>query len=120
MGRFCRQAWIRRDRLDKLPAAKPYMEQWKNTEANYDEAKINADFKKKLATWETRAKAARESKKPVPNKPRAPRNLLLVSTAQRIYTTVFKPIIGYGIKARSGIQVNPTLAVQRLIVMYSP
>ena len=75
------------------------MEQWKNTEANYDEAKINADFKKKLAAWETRAKAARESKKPVPNKPRAPRNPLVGQhRPANLYNGVLKPIIGYGIK----------------------
>ena len=98
-GGSAAEAWIRRDRLDKLPAAKPYMEQWKNTEANYDEAKINADFKKKLAAWETRAKAARESKKPVPNKPRAPRNPLVGQhRPANLYNGVLKPIIGYGIK----------------------
>ena len=98
-GGSAAEAWIRRDRLDKLPAAKPYMEQWKNTEANYDEAKINADFKKKLAAWETRAKAARESKKPAPNKPRAPRNPLVGQhRPANLYNGVLKPIIGYGIK----------------------
>ena len=102
-------------------AAKPYMEQWKNTEANYDEAKINADFKKKLAAWETRAKAARESKKPVPNKPHAPRNPLVGQhRPANLYNGVLKPIIGYGIKGAIWYQGESNSSRAKAYAMYSP
>ncbi len=98
-GGSAAEAWIRRDRLDQLPAAKPYMEQWKKTEADFDEAKMKADYAAKVATWEVRAKKAREAKKSVPNKPRPPRNPLVGQhRPANLYNGVLKPIIGYGIK----------------------
>ena len=97
-GSAC-EAWIRRDLLDKLPSAKPYMAQWLETEANFDEDKMKANYESKLTQWKERATKARAAKKPTPNKPRPPRNPL---TGQHrpgnLYNGVLKPIIGYGIQ----------------------
>ena len=89
-GRFCRQR-DRRDRLDKLLAAKPYMVKWKNTEANYDEAITNADFKKTAAQTQKLPAIL----KLVPTN-RAPRNPLVGQHCPaNLYNGVLKPIIGY-------------------------
>jgi sialate O-acetylesterase len=97
-GSAC-EAWIRRDLLEALPAANPYMEQWKNTEPNYDEAKATATYQQQLKTWQEKAATAKAAGKPTPSKSRAPRNPL---TGQHrpanLYNGVLKPIIGYGIK----------------------
>ena len=98
-GGSAAEAWIRRDRLAKLPAAKPFMEQWKQTEATYDHGKVTAKFNAQLEKWKTTAEVARKSGKPVPRRPRNPRNPL---TGQHrpgnLYNGVLKPTIGYGIR----------------------
>ena len=98
-GGSAAEAWIRRDLLDKLPAAAPYMAQWKNTEANYDHEKTMATFEARLKKWQTAAATARKAGKPAPQRPRNPRNPL---TGQHrpgnLYNGVLKPFIGYGIK----------------------
>ena len=98
-GGSAAEAWIRRDLLDKLPAAAPYMAQWKNTEANYDHEKTMATFEARLKKWQTAAATARKAGKPAPQRPRNPRNPL---TGQHrpgnLYNGVLKPVIGYGIK----------------------
>ena len=98
-GGSAAEAWIRRDRLAKLPAAKPYMEQWKKTEAEYDPTTALAQYEERKAKWEKRAKKLREQKKGVPKPPRKPRNPM---TGQHrpgnLYNGVLKPTIGYGIR----------------------
>ena len=98
-GGSAAEAWIRRDRLAKLPAAKPFMEQWKQTEATYDHGKATAKFNEQMEKWKTAATAARKAGKPMPRRPRNPRNPL---TGQHrpgnLYNGVLKPTIGYGIR----------------------
>ena len=93
------EAWIRRDRLAKLPAAKPYMDQWKKTEVDYDHEKTIAAFNQRLEKWKAAATAARKAGKPMPRRPRNPRNQM---TGQHrpgnLYNGVLKPTIGYGIR----------------------
>ena len=98
-GGSAAEAWIRRDLLDKLPTAAPYMATWKQTEANYDHEKTMATYETRLKKWQTAAAAARKAGKPAPQRPRNPRNPL---TGQHrpgnLYNGVLKPFIGYGIK----------------------
>ena len=98
-GGSAAEAWVRRDLLNKLPAAAPYMATWKQTEANYDHEKTMATYETRLKKWQTAAAAARKAGKPAPQRPRNPRNPL---TGQHrpanLYNGVLKPFIGYGIK----------------------
>ena len=98
-GSAC-EAWIPRDRLNKLPVAKPYMEQWKETESTFDYEKLLASYQAKLKKWQDKSQAARKLGKPQPSgRPRPPRNQL---TGQHrpgnLYNGVLNPIIGYGMK----------------------
>ena len=98
-GSAC-EAWIPRDRLNKLAVAKPYMKQWEETEATFDYDKLLASYEAKLKMWQEKVQAARKLGKPQPSgRPRAPRNQL---TGQHrpanLYNGVLNPIIGYGIK----------------------
>jgi len=97
-GSAC-EAWIPRDRLNATSVAKPYMEQWKKTEAEYDATKATEEYEARLAKWKEKAKKLKAEKKGVPRAPRKPRNPL---TGQHrpanLYNGVLKPIIGYGIK----------------------
>ena len=98
-GSAC-EAWIPRDRLNKLAVAKPYMKQWEKTEATFNYDKLLASYEAKLKVWQEKAQAARKLGKPQPSgRPRAPRNQL---TGQHrpanLYNGVLNPIIGYGIK----------------------
>jgi len=98
-GGSAAEAWVRRDRLAKLPAAKPFMEQWEQTEATYDHDKVTTKFNAQLEKWKTAAEVARKAGKPMPRRPRNPRNPL---TGQHrpgnLYNGVLKPTIGYGIR----------------------
>ena len=98
-GSAC-EAWIPRDRLNKLAVAKPYMDQWRDTEKTFDYDKLLATYEEKLKKWQEKSQAARKEGKPQPGgRPRAPRNQL---TGQHrpanLYNGVLNPIIGYGIK----------------------
>ena len=98
-GSAC-EAWIPRDRLNKLAVAKPYMDQWRETEKNFDYDKLLVSYEEKLKKWQEKAQAARKAGKPQPgDRPRAPRNQL---TGQHrpanLYNGVLTPIISYGIK----------------------
>ena len=98
-GSAC-EAWIPRDRLNQLPVAKPYMDQWRETEKTFDYDKLLASYQEKLEAWKMKAEIARKDGKPQPGgRPRAPRNQL---TGQHrpanLYNGVLNPIIGYGIK----------------------
>ena len=98
-GSAC-EAWIPRDRLNKLPVAKPYMDQWRETEKTFDYNKLLATYEEKLKKWQEKSQTARKEGKPQPGgRPRAPRNQL---TGQHrpanLYNGVLNPIIGYGIK----------------------
>ncbi len=98
-GGSAAEAWIRRDRLAKLPVAQPFMEQWQQTEATYDHEKATAKFNEQFEKWKTAAEVARKAGKPLPRRPRSPRNPL---TGQHrpgnLYNGVLKPTIGYGIR----------------------
>ena len=97
-GSAC-EAWIRRDLLDKEPSAKPYMDLWKNTEASYDHEKALETYEKQLTVWQTKLENAQKNKRPLPSKPRAPRNPLDGQhRPANLYNGVLKPILGYGIK----------------------
>ena len=61
-GSAC-EAWIQRNRLEKLPAAKPYMAQWAETEAKFDESKMKADYENKMALWQKRFEKAKSTNK---------------------------------------------------------
>jgi len=97
-GSAC-EAWIPRDRLNATPVAKPYMELWKQTEANYDAKAAQEKYDGQKAKWTEQVKKAKAAGKPRPRAPRAPRNPL---TGQHrpanLYNGVLKPVIGYGIK----------------------
>ncbi len=98
-GSAC-EAWIPRARLNQLPVAKPYMDQWRETEKTFDYGKLLASYQEKLELWKKKAEIARKEGKPQPDgRPRTPRNLM---TGQHrpanLYNGILNPIIGYGIK----------------------
>jgi sialate O-acetylesterase len=98
-GSAC-EAWIPRDRLNKMAVAKPYMDQWRKTEETFDFSKLQKAYDQKLKAWQEKAVTARKAGKPTPSgRPRPPRNQL---TGQHrpanLYNGILNPIIGYGIK----------------------
>ena len=98
-GSAC-EAWIPRDRLNNMAVAKPYMDQWRETEKTFDFEKLQKAYQEKLKNWQAKATAAHKEGKPTPGgRPRAPRNQM---TGQHrpanLYNGVLHPIIEYGIK----------------------
>ncbi len=93
------EAWIARDSLEEIDAAKPYLTKWSKTEQSYDHDKVISEFRLKLKEWEKTAKLAEENGQTKPRRPQQPRNPL---TGQHrpanLYNGVLKPIIGYGIR----------------------
>jgi sialate O-acetylesterase len=66
------QAWTCLKAQKVLPELKPMLADWEQRIANYDPEAAKASYEKQLAAWKERAKAARESGKKPPRRPRAP------------------------------------------------
>ena len=98
-GSAC-EAWIPRDRLNQLAAAKPYMDKWEKIEAEFDFEKLQKAYEDKLNIWQAKEIAARQAgKKSAKRRPRAPRNQLTGQhRPSNLYNGVLKPIMGYGMK----------------------
>lgn len=98
-GGSAAEAWVNRKRLEEEPAFKRLMERWQQTEKNYDHEKSMAAYKKRLDQWKVAVKKAKAAGKPLPRRPRAPRNPLTGNhRPSNIYNGVLHPTIGYGIK----------------------
>ena len=93
-GSAC-EAWIPRNHLQQCKLAQPYLREWQAKEKDYDHDSQLADYKNKLAKWETEQKNGNAKGK----RPREPRNQM---TGQHrpanLYNGVLYPIIGYAIK----------------------
>ena len=64
-GSAC-EAWIPRERLNATAVAKPYMELWRQTEANYDAEAAQEKYEKQKAKWTEQVKKAKADGKPHP------------------------------------------------------
>ncbi|MFT5470974.1 MAG: sialate O-acetylesterase [Verrucomicrobiales bacterium] len=83
------EAWVRRDVLEADEAFKPYLDQWKQTEATFDWEKLQAEHKKKV-------EAAKAAGKPAPGRPR---NVLVGQHRPgNLYNGVLKPVIGFSMR----------------------
>ena len=97
-GSAC-EAWINRDLMTKDSRYDELMARWVETEKTFDFEKLQAAYLVKVKAWQEKSAAARKAGKPVPNRPRGPRNLLAGQHRPgNLYNGVLKPIIGYGIK----------------------
>ncbi len=93
------EAWVRRDLLEKDKRYEALMARWKQIEATYDWNKVKAAYDKKVADWQEAVKKARKEGKPLPRRPRGPRNQLTNQHRPgNLYCGVLNPLIGYGIK----------------------
>lgn len=98
-GGSAAEAWVNRKRLEEEPAFKGLLERWEQTEKTYDHEKAVANFNTRLDKWKMAAKKARAAGKPLPRRPRPPRNPLTGNhRPANIYNGVLHPTIGYGIK----------------------
>ncbi len=105
-GGSAAEAWIRRDALEAEPRFEEFMERIGAQEAEalspegraeYEQAK--QAYPDKLAEWEAMRDLARLEDRPVPPRPRAPRDWLTGNHRPgNIYAGVLHPTIGYGIK----------------------
>lgn len=97
-GSAC-EAWVSRDRLKAAGQFEELLEKWAATEASYDPEEEQKKYEARLEDWKVRSARARKAGKPLPSRPRPPRNPL---TGQHrpanIYNGVLKPTIGYGIR----------------------
>jgi sialate O-acetylesterase len=97
-GSTC-ESWVRRDLMQGNPTFQPLLDQWKEEEANFDWAKIQAKHKEKVAEWELKRDAAKAAGKPLPKKPRAPRNDMEGQhRPANLYNARHLPIVPFGIR----------------------
>jgi len=97
-GSAC-EAWIRRDLLEGKEIYQPLMERWVETEKTFDFAKAKAEHEKKLAQWKTRSEEAKAAGKPVPRRPRPPRNKLVGQhRPANLFNARLLPLVPYGIR----------------------
>lgn len=66
---------MQRDLLDKDKRFAAVMDQWRQTEANYDFAKAETDSQTSLKNWQPKRDDAMAADRPPPPKPEEPRNL---------------------------------------------
>ncbi len=98
-GGSAAEAWVDRTRLEKDPRFQPLLERWEKTARTFNFEKAQAIYQAQLEKFQQQAREARRAGKPVPRRPRAPRNPL---TGQHrpanLYNGVLKPTIGFGIR----------------------
>lgn len=97
-GSTC-EAWIPLDVLESMEAGRFYIKHFEKVMNDFDPDQASLDYGKKLNTWRTDLKLARERGLPEPRKPWKKSNPF---TGQHrpanLYNGVLHPIIGYGIK----------------------
>ena len=97
-GSAC-EAWVSRDRLKSEGKYDELLARWAETEANYDAEAEQKKYEAQLVNWQARVAQAKAEGKPVPRRPRPPRNPLVGQhRPANLYNGVLKPTIGYGIK----------------------
>ncbi|MBD3674000.1 MAG: sialate O-acetylesterase [Planctomycetaceae bacterium] len=93
------EAWVPKDVLAADSKYDDLLASWAETEKNFDWEAVQARYQKQFAAWQEKVKEARAAGKPLPNRPRAPRNPLTGNhRPANIYNGVLKPTIGYGIR----------------------
>ncbi|MFT5497183.1 MAG: sialate O-acetylesterase [Kiritimatiellia bacterium] len=97
-GSAC-ESWIPRDRMEGQAIYQPLLDQWKEKEANYDWAKTMAAYDAKVVTWEQKRDEAKAAGKPLPLKPRPPRDEMIGQhRPANLYNARHLPIVPYGIR----------------------
>ncbi|MDC0274323.1 MAG: sialate O-acetylesterase [Planctomycetaceae bacterium] len=98
-GGSAAEAWIPNEVLAADGKYNDLLENWATTAKNFDWDAVQATYQEKLKKWQDASKTAKEAGKPLPNRPRAPRNPLTGNhRPANIYNGVLKPTIGYGIR----------------------
>ena len=98
-GGSAAEAWVRRDVLEKAGGYGPLLTKWDDLAKTYDHDAVVKKYDEQVAKWEVDRKAAADGGKPLPARPRAPRNQLAGQhRPANIYNGVLKPTIGYGIR----------------------
>lgn len=98
-GGSAAEAWVRRDLMEEDERFAELMQKWKDTEAGYDFKAQQLRYETAIEVWKTKTIAARNAGKPVPNRPRPPRNVLAGQHRPgNLYNGVLRPTIGYGIR----------------------
>ncbi len=98
-GGSAAEAWVRRDIMEADELLKPLMARWEETESTYDFEAIKAKHKEKMTDWERAAQRLKKEGKPLPSRPRTPRNQLAGNNRPaNLYCGVLHPVIGYGIR----------------------
>ena len=93
------EAWVRRSTIESDPRFKDLIDQWKNTEATYDHAKVKAAYETDVAKWNEAVKAAKAAGKPAPAPPRAPQDTMAGQHRPgNIFAGMLNPTLGYGMK----------------------
>ncbi|MEC7564457.1 MAG: sialate O-acetylesterase [Planctomycetota bacterium] len=97
-GSAC-EAWVPRDVLEEAGEYQELLAKWDDAARAYDPAAVAQRYERQLKAWKLAMAQALQDKKPVPRRPRPPRNIL---TGQHrpanLYNGVLNPIVGYGIR----------------------
>lgn len=97
-GSAC-EAWIPRERMEGNPLFQPQIDHWDQVVAEFDEEQARADFARRVAEWEDRAKAAREADKPEPpNRPWWVHPVTGQFRPANLYHARIEPLIPYAIR----------------------
>jgi sialate O-acetylesterase len=98
-GGSAAEAWVRRPLLENDERFKAYMDQWRNTEANFDFTKAQAEHQEKMKEWEAKRDEAKAANQPIPQQPRPPQNPLAGNQRPgNLHAGSLNPVIGYGIR----------------------
>ena len=97
-GSAC-EAWIPRDVLEQAGEYKELLAKWDDTAKSYDYDAEAQRYELQLTAWRLAMAQALKDKKPVPRRPRLPRNILAGQhRPANLFNGVLNPIVGYGIR----------------------
>lgn len=93
------EAWTSWDAQKDLADLKPIFDRWDKMQADWDPAKVQAQYEKQMATWRTNSATAKAEGKPAPRAPTRPSEPRLSSNhPATLFNGKINPLIPYAIR----------------------
>lgn len=93
------ESWTSLPAQAAVPEIKPYLDDWKETDASFDLAAEQAKYDRALANWNQKRKSAREQGGPMPRKPTEPvQPRDTKNYPANLFNGKINPLVGYTIR----------------------
>ena len=96
-GSSC-EAWVSREKFEGEALYEPMLARWKQTESEYDEAKLRADYEAQLAEWRKARDAAEAKGEAVPGRPGSDNPLFTQHRPGNLFNARIVPLAPFAIR----------------------